>query len=734
VNEIPPPARRAPRRSLRAAPRPQPGPPARVVIEEVSPEINGGRFAIKRTVGEDVDVTADVYAEGHDYVAAVLRYRYAGAAGDTDGPWHEVSMEELGNDRWGATFRVERPGRYEYSIQAWPDTFRTWREGVAKKAAAGQDVSLELTEGRDLLQAAASRLTRAAPGDTSAGRSREASGRPRQIGSRRTRASGTRGAAAADGDRHSAAPAETRALGRELFDLAELLAHTDVDRALDIASGDRVSALMARAFDRSQATGYQRTLSVWVDRERARFGTWYEMFPRSAGPDPTRSASFDEAARRLPDIAGMGFDVLYLPPIHPIGRSFRKGRNNTSPAAPGDPGSPWAIGGPEGGHKAIEPELGTEKDFDRFVATAKRLGLEIALDLAYQCSADHPYVREHPEWFRHRPDGSIQYAENPPKKYQDIYPLDFATRDWQALWEELKSIVLYWIERDVAIFRVDNPHTKPFAFWEWLIAEIHKDHPEVIFLSEAFTRPKVMKHLAKLGFTQSYTYFTWRNTKAELVDYFTELTRTDAIEYLRPNLFVNTPDILTEYLQHGGRPAFQVRLVLAATLGASYGMYSGFEVCENRAVRPGSEEYLDSEKYQYRQWDWSEPGNITELISLVNQIRRANPALQSDRRLEFHDTDNDQLIAYSKSTRDLSNILLMVVNLDPQNLQHGWVRVPIEAWNLDPAGLYAVDDLITGDRYFWQGEWNYVRLDPAVRPAHILEIRTQTAEAHDAAG
>jgi starch synthase (maltosyl-transferring) len=483
---------------------------------------------------------------------------------------------------------------------------------------------------------------------------------------------------------------------------------------------------MDRHGERVAATASDQTYQVLVEPERARFGSWYELFPRSYSPEPGRSATWDEVAARLAAIAAMGFDVVYLPPVHPIGRTHRKGPNNTLTAGPHDPGSPWAIGGAEGGHMSVHPDMGTIDDFDRFVARARTLGLDVALDLAYQCSPDHPYVKEHPEWFRHRPDGTIKYAENPPKKYQDIYPFDFEGADFQALWDELKQVVLFWVEHGVRIFRVDNPHTKPFPFWEWMLAEVRRAHPGVIFLSEAFTRPKVMRRLAKLGFSQSYTYFTWRNTKAEITEYFSELTQTDVREYMRPNLFANTPDILHEYLQRGGRPAFEVRLILAGTLGANYGIYSGFELCENRAVA-GTEEYLNSEKYQYRRWDWDRPGNITALVKRVNQIRRENVALQGDWSLRFHNTDNAQIIAFSKRTADLSNVILTVVNLDPSNMQHGWVQIPARDWAIDP-GAYVADDLLTGERYHWRGEWNYVRLDPGYRAGHVLRIGTITTD------
>jgi starch synthase (maltosyl-transferring) len=669
----------------------------RTVIERVHPQVNEGRFSIKRTPGEAVHVTADIYADGHDALAAVLRYRRAehqrpmgspplqpghdeyGGAGSWSGPdadsWHDVPMTAEPNDVWSGEFSVDQVGCYEYTIEAWVDRFATWRNALVAKVAAGQDVASELLEGAALV--------------------REAVGR-----------AGGRAALASSSLAHVVA--EAAEPGGQLT----LAAALDPDLA----------AFVERHPDRRQSSVFERSLQVRVDRERARFGSWYEMFPRSCGPDPTRSGTFREAEERLLPISEMGFDVLYLPPIHPIGRSFRKGRNNALMAAPGDPGSPWAIGSEHGGHKSIDPSLGTLEDFDHFVDAARRLGLEIALDLAYQCSPDHPYVKRHPEWFRHRPDGTIKYAENPPKKYQDIYPFDFECAEWRALWDELASIVLFWIEHGVRIFRVDNPHTKPFQFWEWMIGRVQRDHPDVIFLSEAFTRPKVMKHLAKLGFTQSYTYFTWRNTKDELTEYFTELTQTDVAEYLRPNLFVNTPDILHAFLQTGGRPAFQIRLVLAATLGACYGMYSGFELCEDRAV-PGAEEYVDSEKYQFRHRDWDRPGNITELVALVNRIRRENRALQFDRGLRFHQTDNPMLLSYSKSSPDLSNSILVVVNLDPKHMRHGFVRVPLAELGARADEPYEVRDLIDDAVYTWRGEWNYVRLDPAVNVAHVLRLK-----------
>ena len=639
----------------------------RVIVEHVDPEIDGGAFPIKRTPGEEVLVEADVYADGHDAIAAVLLWRRRG-----DGMWHEVPMTPLGNDRWSARFVIADIHAYEYCVEGWIDRFESWRADLSKKVGVSQDVSSELLEGRALVRDAASR---GAPRDRAALTKFEA-----VLGNTALR----------EGERVTA------------------------------ALGERLRQIMARSADRRGSTRYDRVLQVMVERERARYGAWYEMFPRSAGPDRSRSATFREAAALLPYVSGMGFDVLYLPPIHPIGRSFRKGPNNALTPEPGAPGSPWAIGSEEGGHTAIEPGLGTFDDFARFIDAAARQGLEIALDIAFQASPDHPYVSQHPAWFRHRPDGSIKYAENPPKKYQDIYPFDFESEDWPALWHELKDVIEFWLNHGVNIFRVDNPHTKPFGFWQWALADFRTRHPDAIFLSEAFTRPKIMRYLAKSGFSQSYTYFTWRNTKAEIVEYFTELTTTDVREYLRPNLFANTPDILHEYLQHGGRPAFQVRLVLAATLGASYGIYSGFELCENTPVRPGSEEYLDSEKYQITPRDFGRSDSLAEFIGRVNTIRRAHPALQFNGGLSFHPTDNDHILCYTKRSPDGRDVLMVVVNLDPRHMQHGWIQLPLAEWQISPDHTLEVHDLLSDERYYWRGGWNYVRFDPQVRVAHIL--------------
>ena len=642
----------------------------RLAIEAVSPEVEAGRFPANRSLGERVAIEADVFADGHDAVACVTRYRH-----QSESAWTEVPMSALGNDRWRAEFTVSRLGRYLYTVEGWVDRFQTWRLQLAKRIAGGQDVALELKVGAQLVESAAQR----AQGGDSAVLTKHA-------------------AALASG---------AAAIGKDLIDL------------------------MDRYSDRSEAVTYPREIEMLVDPQRARFSAWYELFPRSAG-EPGRHGTFRDVEKRLPYIAGMGFDVLYMPPIHPIGHTNRKGANNSVKASPDEPGSPWAIGSGEGGHKSIHPELGTLDDFHHLLGAAKDRGLDIALDIAYQCSPDHPYIREHPEWFRHRPDGSIQYAENPPKKYEDIVPFDFECEAWRELWAELLSIVTYWIGNGVRIFRIDNPHTKPFPFWEWLIGEVKRENPDIIFLAEAFTRPKVMYRLAKCGFTQSYTYFAWRHTAWEITQYFTELTQTPVSDFFRPNLWPNTPDILTEYLQTGGRPAFAARLVLAATLGANYGIYGpAFELCEARAKEPGSEEYLDSEKYQLRKWNIDSPDSLREMITLVNEIRHENLALQSDRGLRFHTTENESLIAYTKSTTDLADVVLTVVNLDPHHTQAGMVTLPLKDLGLDTEKSYQAHELLSGARYMWNGPRNYVEINPHAAPAQIFRFRRRVRSEHD---
>ncbi len=528
------------------------------------------------------------------------------------------------------------------------------------------------------------------------------------------------------------APAKDAARLNDAATLLRSKAKPDTAGAAAQALDPGLAALMEKHSDRSLGTTYERELKVLVDRERARFSAWYEMFPRGCSPKPGRHGTFRDCIAMLPYVAEMGFDVLYLPPIHPIGTTNRKGKNNKPNGARGDVGSPWAIGAPEGGHKAIHPQLGTLEDFRALVDATRLHGMEVALDIAFQCTPDHPYVKEHPEWFVWRPDGTVQYAENPPKKYQDIYPLNFESEGWRELWEELRSVVEYWMEQGVHIFRVDNPHTKPFSFWEWLIMEVRQARPEVIFLSEAFTRPEVMYRLAKLGFNQSYTYFAWRNTNWELTEYLTELTRTEVREYFRPSFWPNTPDILTEYLQTGGRPAFMARLVLAATLSASYGIYGpAFELCENRPLRWGSEEYLDAEKYEIRQWDREHADSLRPLIARVNRVRRENPALHANHGLTFHPVDNQQILAYSKATEDLGNIILVVLNLDPHHTQSGWLDLPLEQLGMEAHQPFQVHDLLDDARYIWNGPRNYVELNPHKLPAHIFRVRRRVRTERD---
>jgi starch synthase (maltosyl-transferring) len=642
-----------------------------VIIESVLPEIDGGRFPITRTPGEHVTVSADIFADGHDVVDAALQYRK-----DGEQDWKYEAMVLVTNDRWEAQFRVAEVGRYFYTLRGWVDPFKTWSRDLMKKADAGQDLALDVRTGEKFLAAAARR------------------------------------ASSADADKLSELSARLRKIGG-----------ADAEAAVAFAEDEDLISLMSIYRDRSADTVYEKELAVRVDRPRARFSSWYEMFPRSCTTSAERGGTLRDCAEQIEYVAEMGFDVLYLPPIHPIGLTERKGKNNSTTPGPDDPGSPWAIGSKDGGHKAIHPELGTFADLQFLREKAERFGIELALDIAFQCSPDHPYVKEHREWFRSRADGSVQYAENPPKKYQDIYPLDFETTHYPELAEELKSVVLFWISHGIRIFRVDNPHTKPFAFWEWLIGEVQRDFPEVIFLAEAFTRPKVMYRLAKLGFTQSYTYFAWKNTKAELTEYFTEITRPPVSDFFRPNLWPNTPDILNEYLVKGGRAAFVARLVLAGTLGANYGMYGpAFELIENKPVREGSEEYLDSEKYQVRVWNRNDPRSLKGLIRQVNAIRREHAALQSNLPVQFHGTDNPQLIAYSKTSEDRADKIMVVVNLDPVNRQMGWIDVVLKEFRLAAGESYEMHDLLTDKKYVWQGSRNFAELNPAVLPAHIFRV------------
>jgi starch synthase (maltosyl-transferring) len=651
--------------------------PSRVRIERVEPEIDCGRYAVKRVPLEILTVRADIHADGHDVLAAALLYRRAGSSS-----WREASMNLLSNDRWEGSFAVSEIGAYEYTLEAWIDYFASWRSSFEKKALAGQDVSVDLLVGAELIESAASRATQ------------EDSQKMRSM-------------AILLRDSNIAASERTRTF-----------LDSDIDR------------IACNYPDRNFSAFYEKILPLAVDPVQARFSAWYEMFPRSAASEPWKHGTFKDCERKLPYIAEMGFDILYFPPIHPIGKTNRKGKNNSIHCDSDSVGSPWAIGSEEGGHKSIHPELGTLEEFKHLVEKAREQKIEIALDLAFQCSPDHPWIKENPEWFRHRPDGSIQHAENPPKKYEDIVPIDFETKKWKELYEELLSVVLFWIDQGVRIFRVDNPHTKPYRFWEWMIHEVKNHHPGVFFLSEAFTRPRVMHQLAKLGFSQSYTYFTWRHTGWELREYMTDLTRNESAEYFRPNLWPNTPDILPIDLQLGGKPAFQARLVLAATLSSNYGIYGpAFELCENTPMKPGSEEYLDSEKFQIRRWDLEKAGNMKRLISSVNRIRKENPALQDNRNLRFHETTNEMLLAYSKHTNDRSNIVMIVVNLDVDYKQTGFINLPLDYLNVDVSRPYQVHDLLSTKRYLWSGKRNYVELEPG--GSHIFRLRRYIRTEHD---
>jgi starch synthase (maltosyl-transferring) len=636
-----------------------------VVIENIGPTVDGGRYPLKREVGAVLEVTADIFKEGHDVLVAFLLYRRV-----DERAWHDVPMRHVDNDRWAGAFTLEANARYVYTLEALSDPFRSWLVDLDKRVDAQQDVASELQEGAELVRAAA----------------RRARGEPRT------------------------------ALETYVRRLEEATAQTD---AVAIARDTRLLQLMDAALDRTAATRAARELEVVADRERARFAAWYEFFPRSCGAGG-RHGTFKDAEAQLERAAAMNFDVVYLPPIHPIGRSHRKGRNNSLSAAPGEPGSPWAIGGPEGGHDAVHPELGTLEDFDRFVAAAARRGLEVALDFAIQASPDHPWVREHPEWFFHRPDGTIKYAENPPKKYQDVYPVNFAGDDPGPLWQEMKRVIEFWIAHGVTTFRVDNPHTKPVRFWEWLIRTIQIAHPEVIFLAEAFTRPKMMKALAKSGFTQSYTYFTWRNHKQELIDYFTEITSPPVSDYFRGNLWPNTPDILHETLQKGGRPAFKFRVVMAATLSSVYGLYSGYELCENVPFAPGSEEYRDSEKYEVKPRDFDAPGNLTDYLARLNRIRREHRALQRYDNLRFYGADDANILWYGKAAGD--DCVFVAVNLDPFQTHSSTVEVPLATIGLAPDRPYRMRELLTGVTYDWRGPRGYVELDPQQEPAQIFHL------------
>jgi starch synthase (maltosyl-transferring) len=685
----------------------------RVVIEDVLPQLNSGRYPVRRILGDHFTVTAAVFADGHDQLTARALYRPT-----RERRWRTVPLEPLGNDLWTASFPLDCLGEWEFTIQAWIDHFESWAADMRKRIAAqsssaapnqvgeiqriarttSEDIPLALRTGAILLEQ----------------------------GGRRARGDASK--------RLLEAAQSLQEMARRDLEITQYPLHEEIHH------------LMARYPDLSHATKLEPELPIWVDRERARFSAWYELFPRSSSPVPGQHGTFADVERQLPEIAAMGFDVLYMPPIHPIGRAYRKGPNNSNSAPPGAPGSPWAIGDAQaadirpdgkkcaqdcGGHKAIHSQLGTFEDFDRLVASAKSHAIDIALDIAFQCSPDHPWVTEHPSWFVIRPDGSIQYAENPPKKYQDIYPINFESPDWRRLWDELYSVFEFWIKRGVRVFRVDNPHTKALPFWEWCLRKLGTEYPESIFLAEAFTRPHVMYGLAKRGFTQSYTYFTWRNSKSEIEDYMNELSRPPVSDFFRPNLWPNTPDILHRTLQEGGRPAFAQRVILAATLAASYGIYGpAYELAENIPASPPAgktetEEYLNSEKYEIRQRDRNVSGSLVPLITKLNKIRRANSALQSNDLLHFHKIDNPNLICYSKATSGFENLILIVVNLDAFYQQSGWTELDLGNLNLLPNEKFIVRDLLNGEQFAWTGRRNYVALQPDIRPAHIFRVYRQ---------
>ncbi len=642
-----------------------------LVIENFYPCLEGGRHPIKRVIGEPLDIWCDIVKDGHDVTSAVLRWRFKGTR-----RWFETAMLPHENDRWHATCRFEKAGNWEYAVEAWGDTFRSWKKAFAVRVTSKDpDVPIEALEGARLLRDA----------------------------SQRARAAGA------------------QAAGTQMDDCAELLTTVPAQDIMDVLQSDEMQSLMDQFPDRELSTTSQ-IFHATIERERARYSAWFEFFPRGAEGRSDKHSTFRDCLGRLDHAAHMGFDVIYFPPIHPIGITARKGKNNTLTAYPGDVGSPWAIGGPTGGHRHIEPALGTQEDFVWLVGEAKKRGMEIALDFALNCSPDHPYVSQHPEWFYQRPDGSIRYAENPPKKYQDIYPINFHCDDWKALWKELIDVVQYWVDLGVKIFRVDNPHTKPVAFWEELIATIQGRDPDVLFLAEAFTKPRMMEALGKVGFTQSYTYFTWREDVAALAAYATELTQTDMRWYYRANFWPNTPDILPGHLQNAGAQMFRIRAALAATLSSSWGMYTGYELCENDPY-PGKEEYNNSEKYELKQRDYAQTtNNITAFIRVINLIRRDNPALHFYDNLRFHRADHNQVIAYSKATPDFSNRILTIISLDAIHHAAGFVHLDLAALGLDASRSFQVTDLLHHHTYTWQGADNYIDLKPSGTSMHVFKV------------
>lgn len=635
----------------------------RVIIENVQPSVDNGLYPAKRTVGERVDVTASIFGDGHDHIRASIFYKK-----EKDGAWVEIPMHPTYNDDWTASFYVKEKGNYYFTVHAWIDHFDTWYDGFKKKAEAKVDVKVELMEGAEML---------------------------RKLGEKNS---------------------SLISLARKLEDknhYAESIELILSDQFRDVVHENPLKEIY---------TACDTEFHVLVESVKANFSSWYELFPRSSMLDAGKHGTFQDCIKLLPRIAAMGFDVLYFPPIHPIGKVNRKGKNNNVRAKAGEPGSPWAIGSDEGGHKAILSALGDLNDFKKLIEEAKKLNIDIAMDIAFQCAPDHPYVKEHPQWFKQRPDGSIQYAENPPKKYQDIYPFNFETDDWQALWEELRLVFLYWVDQGVKIFRVDNPHTKPIPFWQWVIAEVKKKDPDVIFLSEAFTRPRIMASLAKVGFTQSYTYFTWRVSRQELTDYVNELVNSPSRNYFRPNFWPNTPDILPYHLQHQGENSFILRYALAATLSSNFGVYGpAYEFYENTPME-GKEEYFNSEKYEVRHYDWKRTNRMTDIMTMLNKARKENKALQSTWNIQFCAIENSNLIAYLKATDDLSNIILVVVNLDPHSTQTGYVQVPKDRLRLGDKINLKLHDLATDEHYTWTQEWNFVQINPHKMPFHLFQL------------
>ncbi len=640
----------------------------RVVISNARPQVEEGRFAARRAIGESVTFSADIIADGHDGVAASVIFRH-----DSSPLWQDLPMTHAGNDHWQARWVPDREGMYEYRFTGWTDHFTTWKKGLVKKFDANQDISVELRIGIEILKEAAG---------------------------------------LADSDYQLAFPRWIAALEQT----------ADPEEAIDLALSDALQEAMSKIRYTDRISVFDVTFRLEVERKKAGYSTWYELFPRSASESPGSHGTFRDVIRLLPKVAKMGFDTLYFPPIHPIGELNRKGKNNSLVPALSDPGSPWAIGNRFGGHKAVHPELGTLDDFAELVAGARELGMEVAMDIAYQCAPDHPYVKEHPQWFKWRPDGTVQYAENPPKKYEDILPFDFETLDWQNLWQELKSVIDFWIEHGVNVFRIDNPHTKAFPFWEWMIGQVRKANPQVIFLAEAFTRPRVMERLAKIGFNQSYTYFTWRNSKWELEQYLYELTKTDQQYYFRPNFWPNTPDILPHHLVEGGENAHITRFILAATLSSNYGLYGPVYEYGINKPHPGKEEYTDNEKYEIKHWDWDRYSRTREIITRVNRIRKTYPALQSTWNIEFNETNNDQVISYIKTAPNGGDSLIIAVNLDYYHTQGAHIKVPVHLLGIGYDQAYVVRDMLSGEKYKWHGEYNYVQMNPFEMPAHILKV------------